>query len=94
MNNEEVFDVIVKAIMEKVRIGTDDPNQLNLSEVIAYVQNIPVEIRDSELLHNLVSLRDIHGEEKLLKDIKINMSLREILDRGEEVIFKMTEYQV
>jgi hypothetical protein len=46
MQNQAIFDVIVKAILEKVFIG-NHPNAIELSEVISYVEKIPIKIEDS-----------------------------------------------
>lgn len=61
---------------------------------MSYIENIPIVAKDSDLLRNMIAIQDIFYEQTLLKKIKINMSLRDIVDRGEEVIFKMMEHEI
>jgi hypothetical protein len=92
-SNFQVFEVMVNAIMEKVRIG-GSVDGAGLSEVVSYLENIPFPLEQTRLLESLISIQEIKGEEATLRLIGIDMTLREILENGEEVIFRMVESEV
>jgi hypothetical protein len=39
-----------------------------------------------------MTISQIHEEEQLLNELGLDMSLRDVKERGEEVIFKMIEH--
>ena len=49
--------------MEKVHIDRKHAQHIPLSEVISYVENIPIKAEDTELLYNLMAIREMHIQE-------------------------------
>ena len=77
-NNYQVFEVMVNAIMEKVRVGSSR-EEAGLDEVVSYLENIPFPLDRAPLLQSLISIQEIRQEEATLRSIRIGMNLREIL---------------
>ena len=59
-----------------------------MDEVMVYIKNILLDEKD-EILNELIIMENIKKETDLFQDIKINMSLKEIMDNYETVIFKI-----
>jgi hypothetical protein len=80
--NYQVFEVMVRAIMEKVRVG-GAKEEAGLGEVVSYLENIPFPLDHTPLLQSLISIQEIREEEATLQSIGIDMTLRQILENGE-----------
>jgi hypothetical protein len=62
----------------KLKLGSD--NDIPLDEVMIYVENIPL-TKHNPIIEELQTIQKINEEAERFKNIKINMSFLEIMER-------------
>lgn len=83
IENEQTYEVLVKAIQAKIKIGSD--NDTPIDEVLIYIENIPL-TSDNEIMRELHVIEQISEEAEKFQAMKLNMSLYEIINNPDSVI--------
>lgn len=68
-----MYKILVEAMTYKMMIGTE--NDIPLSEIIIYIQNVPLE-KNNEMFSKLTVIHEIDENMELLSNAKINMSVK------------------
>ena len=74
-----MYAVLVKAMQLKLKIGSKD--DIPIDEVLIYLENIPITSHNNkQIIFELQQLQKISDEYATLKQMNINMTIREIID--------------
>lgn len=77
-NHESMYGVLVKAMQIKMKVGSD--NDIPIDDVLIYLENIPITSNQSkEIINDLEMIQKISEESAVFKDMKINMTIHEIV---------------
>ena len=87
-----MYEVLVEAMIIKLKIGSS--NDIPIDEVLIYVENIPINNRNNFIINNLETIQKISEESDIFKKMRLNMTLREMIDNYEKVVEKMVEYEI
>lgn len=68
-----MYKILVEAMTYKMMIGTE--NDIPLSEIIIYIQNVPLE-KNNEMFSKLTVIHEIDENMDLLSSARINMSVK------------------
>lgn len=73
-----MYGVLVKAMQIKMKVGSD--NDIPIDDVLIYLENIPITSNQSkEIINDLEMIQKISEESAVFKDMKINMTIHEIV---------------
>lgn len=86
-----MYKILVEAMTYKMMIGTD--NDIPLSEIIIYIQNVPLE-RNNEMFSKLTVIHEIDENMELLSNARINMSVKEIIENPQLVMTRLIDYLI
>ena len=64
-----------------------------MDEVMVYIRNIPLD-RNNQIMAELIVMESIREEAQRFNDMKINMSVKEIMDEGDLVVGKIIAYEL
>ncbi len=87
-----MYAVLVKAMQFKIKIGSG--NDIPVDEVLIYLKNIPIGSDNKQVISELELVQRISEESELLKKMRLNMTIREIIENQETVIEKLVLYLV
>jgi hypothetical protein len=73
-----MYAVLVKAMQFKIRIGSG--NDIPVDEVLIYLKNIPIGSENKQVISELELVQRISEESDLLKKMRLNMTIREIIE--------------
>lgn len=79
-----MYAVLVKAMQFKIRIGSG--NDIPVDEVLIYLKNIPIGSDNKQVIAELELVQRISEESEVLKKMRLNMTIREIIENQETVI--------
>lgn len=89
--HQDMYKILVEAMTYKMMIGTD--NDIPLSEIIIYIQNVPLE-RNNEMFSKLTVIHEIDENMELLSNARINMSVKEIIENPQLVMTRLIDYLI
>ena len=87
-----MYAVLVKAMQFKIKIGSG--NDIPVDEVLIYLKNIPIGSENRQVIGELELVQRISEESELLKKMRLNMTIREIIENQEAVIEKLVLYLI
>lgn len=73
-----MYAVLVKAMQFKIKIGSG--NDIPVDEVLIYLKNIPIGSENRQVIGELELVQRISEESELLKKMRLNMTIREIIE--------------
>ena len=73
-----MYAVLVKAMQFKIKIGSG--NDIPVDEVLIYLKNIPIGSDNRQVIGELELVQRISEESELLKKMRLNMTIREIIE--------------
>jgi hypothetical protein len=76
----------------KIKIGSG--NDIPVDEVLIYLKNIPIGSENRQVIGELELVQRISEESELLKKMRLNMTIREIIENQEAVIEKLVLYLI
>ena len=68
----------MKAMQFKIKIGSG--NDIPVDEVLIYLKNIPIGSENRQVIGELELVQRISEESELLKKMRLNMTIREIIE--------------
>ena len=91
--HESMYAILVKAMQIKLRVG--GPNDIPIDEVLIYLENIPITRNTSkEIIWDLEIIQKVNDEYPTLKQMNLNMTIREIIDNYEIVMEKLVDHEI
>jgi hypothetical protein len=66
--------------MQKLMIGSGSDTPID--EILVYIENIPFPIHNDNIMKNLAQIQQINYESDMLRKIRVNMTLAEIMKKG------------
>jgi hypothetical protein len=91
VENEQTYEVLVKAIQSKIKIGSGDDTPID--EVLIYIENIPID-KEKEMMRELEVIKRIGEEVDKFQAMKLDMSLYEIMNNPDSVISSLISYEI
>jgi hypothetical protein len=76
----------------QIKLVIGGPNDIPIEEILIYIENIPLS-RDNDLMAELETVQKIKEEADRFREMKLSMSIREIIDNCEDVISKVIQYE-
>lgn len=76
----------------QIKLVIGGPKDIPIEEILIYIENIPLS-RDNDLMAELETVQKIKEESERFREMKLNMSIREIIDNCEDVISKVIQYE-
>ncbi len=90
--NEQMYAVLVKAMQFKIKIGSG--NDIPVDEVLIYLKNIPIGSDNKQVIGELELVQRISEESDTLKKMRLNMTIREIIENQESVIERLVLFLI
>lgn len=82
--HEKMYEVLITAMQFKLRIGGSA--DIPIDEVLIYLENIPISTNNTPVIQQLQLIQSISEESLLFRKMRLNMTIREIIDNNEIVI--------